>query len=360
MPRVITRHMRVATVMLAALIFSILTMTAQVRSQTVSFAGKTIEMYIAAGSGGGTDTSSRLIGDVIVKYLPGQPSVIYRNLPGGQGVKALNYVVARVKPDGIGIVGGSQAHIDPGTKKSMAVQYDPLAFAYFGGVSRGGTVMMIRKDALARLGDRTARPVVVPGVEVASTGPLMALWGAEHLGWNVKFVIGYAGASAMMLAVRQGEADVLATSSALQIRPLLEDPNFIAYAQFGDLADDGTYVERDNYPGVPVFADIIMPKLPEDQRDIFITWLQTTQSVDKWFALPPNAAPEVIATYAAAFDKAMADPGFLKLAQAQLGEDFKPISGKTLALLVQNMVSKSEPMLGHMLKLRKKYGLPVD
>jgi hypothetical protein len=344
------------TAMSVTLSLAGLTVTAQA---DISFAGKKIEMYIGSSPGGGTDLSSRLLGDVIVKYLPGQPTVVYRNIPGGQGVMALNHVAARVKPDGLGIVGGSQAHIDPGAKKQSAVQYDPLAFAYFGGFSRGGTVMVMRKEALGRLQDRGKPPVVVPGLEVAATGPQMALWGMEYLGWNVKFVIGYPGASAMIMAVRQGEADVLATSSALQIKPLLEDSKFFPYVQFGDLDDSGRYVERSTFPGVPIFADMMGANIPPAQREIFLTWLQT-QCVDKWFALPPGAAPEIVAAYGAAFDKAMGYANFARLATVQLGEDFKPISAKNMTELVHGMVSKSEIMLAHMIALRRKHGLPTE
>ncbi|MGH8514394.1 MAG: Bug family tripartite tricarboxylate transporter substrate binding protein, partial [Gammaproteobacteria bacterium] len=71
-------------------------------AQEVSFAGKKIDMYIGSSPGGGTDLSSRLIGDFVVKYLPGKPTIVYRNIPGGQGVKALNYFAKDVKPDGTG------------------------------------------------------------------------------------------------------------------------------------------------------------------------------------------------------------------------------------------------------------------
>src|ERR1700752_2328813 len=83
------------------------------QAQDVSFAGKKIDMYIGSSPGGGTDLSSRLIGEFVVKYLPGKPAIVYRNIPGGQGVKALNYFATQVKPDGLGFAGGSQGHFDP-------------------------------------------------------------------------------------------------------------------------------------------------------------------------------------------------------------------------------------------------------
>ena len=97
----------------AALAAAAVVLASPCAAQDVSFAGKKIEMYIGSSPGGGTDLSSRLIGDYLAKYLPGTPTIVYRNIPGGQGVKALNYFAKDVKPDGIGFAGGSQGHFDP-------------------------------------------------------------------------------------------------------------------------------------------------------------------------------------------------------------------------------------------------------
>ena len=74
----------------AAAAFAGLLLAYPATAQEVSFAGKKIDMYIGSSPGGGTDLSSRLIGDYVAKYLPGRPTIVYRNIPGGQGVKALN------------------------------------------------------------------------------------------------------------------------------------------------------------------------------------------------------------------------------------------------------------------------------
>ncbi len=325
----------------------------------ISFAGKKVDMYIGAAAGGGTDLSSRLLGEFIVKHLPGQPSIVYRNIPGGQGVKALNHFATRVKPDGLAIAGGSQAHIDPGARQQSAVEYDPLSFVYIGGISRGGTVLLLRKGAIARLQDPAARPVVVPALEIASTGPQMALWGKEYLGWNVKIVIGYGGTPAMILAARQGEADAMASSSTLQLQPLLDDPEFVPYVQFGDLDNSGKFVERLSFSGVPLFATMMESKIPEAYRKIFLAWLQT-QYVDKWFALPPKTPPAYVAAYEEAFRKAMEDEAFIKQARLQFGDDFKSLSAQNMTQLVHGMVENSEVVLQHMLELRRKHGFPTE
>ena len=328
-------------------------------AQEVSFAGKKIEMFIGSSPGGGTDLSSRLIGEFIVKYLPGKPTIVYRNIPGGQGVKALNYFATQVKPDGLGFAGGSQGHFDPAGRSQSAIEYDPLTFNYIGGVNRGGTVFVFRKEAIARLSNPAAKPVVVPAVAGASTGPQMALWGKEHLGWNVKFVIGYSGTPAMILAAMNGEADCMASSSTSQLKPLLDNPAFAAFTQLGDLNENGKFVPRTAFPNVNVFADMIMPKLSQNDAEILLAWLQT-QYIDKWFALPPNTPEPVVNTYRNAFEQAVKDPEFIKAAAPQFGEDFGTTNAQNMTALVNGMVKNAQRVDKHMKAMRVKHGLPED
>jgi hypothetical protein len=339
---------------LAALAF-----THPAQAQAVSFAGKKVDMYIGSSPGGGTDLSSRLIGEFVVKYLPGKPSIVYRNIPGGQGIKALNYFATQVKPDGLGFAGGSQGHFDPAGRSQSAIEYDPLTFQYVGGVNRGGTVFVFRKEAIERLGNPGAKPVVVPAVAGASTGPQMALWGKEYLGWNVKFVIGYSGTPAMILAALNGEADCMASSSSAQLQPLLENSAFASYTQLGDLNDNGKFVPRLAFPNVKVFADMITPRLPANDAEILLAWLQT-QYIDKWFALPAGTPEPVLQAYRTAFGKAVQDPEFVRQAKLQFGEDFGATSAQNMTRLVHGMVKNAERVDRHMKAMREKHGLPAE
>ena len=334
-------------------------LTNPVGAQQVSFAGKKIEMFIGSSPGGGTDLSSRLIGDFIVKYLPGEPAIVYRNIPGGQGLKALNHFATRVKPDGLSFSGGSQGHFDPAGRSGSAVEFDPLTFSYIGGITRGGTVLAMRKEAIARIADTKARPVVMPAVTGGSTGPQLVLWGKEYLGWNVRLVIGYSGTPAMILAALNGEADAMASSSSLQLKPLLENPDFVTFAQLGDLDDAGKFVARTSYPGVPVFADMASAKVPPEHREIFLAWLQI-QYIDKWFALPAGTPESYVEAYRAAFRKASQDPEFIKAARLQFGEDLQTTSANATTQLVHGMVKNGEKVNGHMRELRQKHGIPGE
>ena len=56
------------------------------RSQTVDFSGRIVELIIPFREGGGSDTWGRFNAPFLSRYLPGQPTVAVRNVPGGNRV----------------------------------------------------------------------------------------------------------------------------------------------------------------------------------------------------------------------------------------------------------------------------------
>src|ERR1700720_2120426 len=54
------------------------------------YQGKRLEIIVASGVGESYDTLSRLIGRHIVRYLPGNPPIVIRNMPGAGGIVAAN------------------------------------------------------------------------------------------------------------------------------------------------------------------------------------------------------------------------------------------------------------------------------
>src|SRR4051812_25179839 len=67
-------------------------------AEPISFEGKTVTMMIGSAAGGGTDASGRLIARFLGKYLPGNPTVIVKNVPGAQGMTSMNYFANQVAP----------------------------------------------------------------------------------------------------------------------------------------------------------------------------------------------------------------------------------------------------------------------
>lgn len=325
----------------------------------VSFQGKQVNVIIGSKPGGGTDGQGRLIGSYLGKYLPGKPTVTYSNIPGSSGIKAINHFVQRTKADGTSFLSASSVSLEPTTLRNKdVVKYDPREFAIVGGVSAGGTVMIMKADAKTRLADKSAAPVVVGAVDATRTGISMALWGAEYLDWNIKWVIGYGGTSALMMAIQQGEIDMTGTSNLFHLKKLLDGGKFIGAVQAGDL-EGGKFVARKTFPDIAVFPDLVLPKVEGVAKEAFESWLYSNQ-VGKWFALPPNTPADVVATYRSAYREIMKDPKFIEQAQNQFSADFEPMFAEDVSLVVNALASTSDAALQYTTDMRVKHGLPAN
>lgn len=325
----------------------------------VNFKGKRIDVIMGSAAGGGTDGTTRLIGRYLEKYLPGNPEMAYRNMPGGHGAKALNYFASQVKPDGLTWIGGSSAHIDPNALMKPANKYNPTKFHYFGGVSRGGSIVFINSKKMKNLTDKSLPPVIVGELDGNRSWAQMIMFGQEALGWNAKFVIGYPGTSHLLLAVRRGEVDMIGTSNLTLLKEMFKTGEFQGVAQMGDSVATGEVAGRSDFANVPVFDKLVEGKLTGLAKDSFEFW-NLLNMVDKWYALPPNTPADVIAAYQTAWDKSTADPEFLKNAHLQFSEDFIAMKGSQMQSLVEKTAYPAKELTGFIESMKVKNGLPAE
>jgi tripartite-type tricarboxylate transporter receptor subunit TctC len=321
-----------------------------------SFEGKRITVIVSSAPGGGTDTTARLIGRSLAKHLPGQPGFVFQNMPGAGGINALNNFYLRAEPDGTTLFSGAGNELSPATlQREGIVKYDPRKLAMIGGFANDSSFLLLRPEARLRLTDRAAAPVVMAEIDGTRSSAQMALWGAEALGWNVRWVLGYAGTSDMLLALDRGEADMAANNVLSAIAGLQQTGKVTVFAQTGMLADGK--VERSSlFPDTPTLAELVEGRLSGPALSAFTEWQREAQ-LGKWYALPPGTPDATVAVFRRAYQQAFADPEFQQLAAKQLRADFRQLSVSDLALIVDSLVNTAPATLDYVLELRKKYGL---
>ena len=325
----------------------------------VNFKGKTIEVLLGSAAGGGTDGTTRLVGSFLEKHLPGNPGMRYRNIPGGHGAKALIDFM-KVKPDGLTWAGGSSGHVDPNALRKSSADYNPTKFGYFGGVQRGGSIVFMRKDHLSNLTDKSKPPVVIGVVDGDRSWEQMIIWGAEILGWNTKFVVGYPGSAMMMLAVRRGETHMMGTSNLFLLKDMFATGEFVGVAQLGAGASVGDDIEqRAEFGKIPTFNTLVQGKLHGLAAETFDFW-SALNDVDKWYALPPGTPKEIVDTYRAAWDKMVKDPEFIKQGKLLFSADFTPVTGKHMEDVVGKTAYPKSEIVSFMDQLKVKNGLPAE
>jgi tripartite-type tricarboxylate transporter receptor subunit TctC len=328
-------------------------------AQDVDFQGKTVTVIIPSAPGGGTDAIGRMIGRFLHDYLPGKPAVTFSNLPGGAGIKALNYFVQQVKPDGLTVFSGSSSNIEPNVLRNPVVQYDPKKLMMIGGFPAPTSVMILRKDAVARLTDKSKPAVIKGDVTADRTTDQMAVWAPNYLGWNVRWVLGYPGTQELIIALQRGETDLMITYGDTLLDQLKKEGNYVFLAQTGDMRD-GKLVPGERFPDVPVFSDLLKPQL-KDPRAIkaFEAW-EALARIGKWATLPPNTPPEIVAAYRQAFLRMVKDKDFNAEAFRILGGGFTVATGEEMQRMTLVADAISDDDLDFFAQLKKNIGIQVE
>ena len=322
----------------------------------VSFEGKTISMLIDSSAGGGTDLTGRLLAPFLTKYLPGNPAVVVRNVPGAGGMVALNYFVQQVAPDGLTMTTGAGPSIDPIRYRSPQSRFDPGKFEFIGAVGRGGSMLVVSAAAEKRFYDRSMPPVAI-GIagSAPASGQLMAAWGIEFLGWNAKWIAGYRSTQALNQALHQGEIDMTATSTLLSLKSGVDTGQFKVVVQSGGL-QNGKRVARPEFPKIPILADLLDGRITSAiARQSFATW-QAVLLTDKFYALPPGTPAPIVAAYREAYRKIMDDPEF-NARGLKLSEVFEPMTADDVNSLIKDIVDTPMEATEYVNSLLRKQGL---
>jgi tripartite-type tricarboxylate transporter receptor subunit TctC len=229
------------------------------------YAGKTITVLVGFSAGGGTDVTARIMARHLGKNIPGNPTVIVKNMPGGGGIKATNFLKDKGKPDGLTIVWGPwQPFAQIIKQRGMRFKYQEMTF--IAGARSDPQVMFMRKDAVP--GGATKPSDIMKATKnlrYAAIRPTIALSmfgrpALNLLGVKYRYVPGYKGGAKVRVATRSGEAD-LGVHGLTGYRSAIE-PNQvkkgIVIGLFTAPVKDasGNYVRSKSVPELPHFLEV--------------------------------------------------------------------------------------------------------
>jgi hypothetical protein len=324
----------------------------------VSFKGKPVTIIVGSTPGGSTDASARLLQRFFGKHLPGKPDVIVSNRPGAKGLKAQNFFASQVKPDGRTMLVASGSQIDPTNYRVKQSKYDPTTYTLVGGLDIGGSFLIIRKDQLAALTDKSKPPVTMGSVTgLPRSGMNMTGWGIKYLGWNAKWISGYRGTPALMLALERGEIGMTSFANQEMKSELLDKNKYAIIYQSG-INRGTTPAETKGLEGVPLFASAVESKITgKIPKQAFEYW-RAISTIIKWAALPPNTPADIAAAYRGAFAKTIADPEF-KVLSKKMNEEVTIIRPEDLEKQIKDLAELPPAALGYMLAMLKDQGLKI-
>jgi tripartite-type tricarboxylate transporter receptor subunit TctC len=334
-----------STIAIAASLLIPLSTASPPSAQSDFYKGKTITVVVGTRVGGSIGNTSLLVSRHLGKYVPGNPTVILRQMPGGAHLNATNHVFNVADADGLTILGANPAIAMGQLAKVKAVRFDVRQFQWLGSTGPDGTLFAIRSSlpykSFKEL--QTAKQEIVVG----STGPGsnshdVPLLLKEFAGAKFKLLAGFQANGDIRLALERGEADgwsALATpirQSAAQgtVRPLVRGRSPVK-----------------GYENLPVDEDLMPPGIGKSLMIIRGTPL----AIGKPFGVRPGVPADRVAMLREGFAKVVRDPQFLaEAAKAQI--DIDPISAEEITKDFAAMMNQPPEALAAMLKYFKVEG----
>lgn len=294
----------------------------------VSFAGKTIEWTIPFGNGGGSDTWARFNAPFLMKHLPGNPTVIVNNNPGGGSTKGANLFASRAKSNGLEAFGTSGSTQFPYLLGDPRVRYEYNDWEVVMVAPTGGVVYTTPALGLKSAKDLTmlkGKPLVYAS-QGATSLDLVPMLAFKMLGMDVKYVFGFKGRGAGRLAFERGEANIdYQTSSAYlaNVVPMVEAGTAIPLFSWGVLDDDGNPMRDPTFPDLPTFEEAyksIYGELPSGALyDAYQAFNTAGFAAQKMLFLPKGTPTDVVEAWRVGIRSMLKDPEYLSSKKTVLG-----------------------------------------
>lgn len=293
------------------------------------FKGRQLTLLVGGGGGGSVDIYGRLVARHIVRFLPGEPVIIVRNLPAAGGVQAFMTMGTTAPRDGSMFTTSARGPITDPILSTKPAAYDPRKFIWIGAMNDDSSVCFTASHSKIR----TLQQAREIAATMASTGALaesskFPLAINEIARTQFKVITGYRGASETLLAVEKGETDGRCTTigSLLATQPhILKDPGYRFLIQVGE-------TKHPAVPDSPLVSEFA--KTDDDRRflDLIIKPLTVTSS----FALPEGVPQDRVTIWREAFQKTIRDPQFVAEGK-KVGLDITPRTAQEVTKVIEDL-----------------------
>jgi tripartite-type tricarboxylate transporter receptor subunit TctC len=297
-----------------------------------SFAGKRVEITVGFSAGGGPDLGARIVARHLGRFLPGNPSLIVRNMPGAEAVLQTNYMANLAPANGLSIGYMSRGSALQQLSDRPGVKFDLASFKWIGGFSQQNILAFIRRDrGFGGIDQIKASPRrIIFAARSPGATDFIAGKALVALGLPVDIVTGYEGGQ-MTLAFERGEIDCSAlTREALKQRASWFAAGGIALplVEFGSLR-----------PSEPIpFGPDLRPL--EAQGAVYAMINKALGLPVGAFAGPPGMSRPMLETFRTAFGRMAQDEQFLMDAE-KADIDVNPLTGGDLENLLRDFLHSS-------------------
>jgi len=297
------------------------------------YKGKQMRMIVRTTVGGDYDQYSRLLARFMGKHIPGNPSILVVNMPGGGGITAANYMWQVAPHDGtvIGIVSQGLA-TDQALGMSPQLKADLREFNWIGNVVYSNQLLVVWKTSPTKtLEDAKKRETTIGTTGAGSASVQYPAFYNNVLGTKFKIVFGYPGGQHIDLAMERDEVEGRGTNPYSGW--MASKPTWIPTKQIIPLIQAGLEKEP-ALLDVPLILD--QPVKAEDKP--LLQFMAQASTVGRPFATTPGVPAERVAALRAAFQATLKDPEFIAAA-AHENMEINPMNGDKMQDIIFGLLN---------------------
>jgi tripartite-type tricarboxylate transporter receptor subunit TctC len=297
------------------------------------YAGKTIDLTVGGDAGGGYDLYARAVGRHWGKHIPGNPTVIVKNMPGAGSTRA-GIFISTVAPKDGGTVAALMpgAIIGPLLDEKPNLQFDPTKVIYIGTADSGTRVCATFQNSKIKTFEDAQKTKTIMGATAAGGATRDYAYMHNHTaGTKFDVVAGFKGTTEIALAMERGEVDGTCGWDWSSLKSQKAD--WVREKKMNVLVQ----VALDSEPELTANGVPPIWKFVPKEEDRKVTELIVSQQVFmRSFVVPPGTPADQIKILRSSFDATVADPAFLADAE-KMKLSITPISGTKVQEVVENL-----------------------
>ena len=301
------------------------------------YAGKTISILVSSDPGGGYDTYSRLLAQYLPKYIPGKPTIVVQNMPGGGGLRVAQNLYSVADKDGTKIGNVRASNLLDSILNIRGGDIDPNKYEWIGNMASDTDICSFwHTSGVKSFDDLKKKEILIGGSGKGGQNYSFPMSINKVLGTKMKIILGYKGMGDRLLALEHGELQGncgMNASSLNSLHPdLLKDGKLVPVLQSG-------LRPHHAFKDVPLTQSFAT----NDHDKKVLTAIYSQMDIARVFAFPPGTPKDRLAIMRKAFNDAMNDPG-LKADAAKQRLDLDAMTGEEVAKVVKEMSDLSPEM----------------
>jgi tripartite-type tricarboxylate transporter receptor subunit TctC len=324
--------MRAVRALAIVLLTAIAWAPAPATAQVDFYKGRTIDLVISTDVGGGLDANARVVARHLADHIPGNPTIVPRNMPGAGHIRAANYVYGQAPKDGTVIATFIPIFVMAQVlDRSKGIQFDPANFNWLTSTSSSNSTVYVWHTASVRsVEDASKRAVLMGGTGVGSYTIMYPTVMNSVVGTRFKLVTGYKNTAEIGLAMERGEVEGRAGNNFNSLK--VENPEWLRSGKIKLITQVG--LERDpEFPDLPLLTDFAK----SDQDRQILKFFSADVVIGRPFVTSPGVPPERVALLRKAFDEMLTDPAYLEDSKKN-GLDVTPVAGAKVQGIVADLV----------------------